>query len=231
MKAVFFLILTLTLVTLPDLTSAATLVPCSGTECSACNFAQMGNSVFKWLIGVLFVVFGFVAAMGGFGLVTSGGNPEAKSAAKQKLINAVIGILIMFAAWLLVDTILRGLVTGGEGKINGTYWYSIECGSQTKTNGAKVTAAKHNLTTFTAPEVTTAATTINSTPVNQSIVNAAAKAGMTEPTDLNTFLALMYVESDSCTKTVSTEADVYGCGQISVDTARSMDPSLTEQDR
>jgi hypothetical protein len=141
MKPLLFFVLTLTLATLPDLTSAATLVPCSGTECSACNFAQMGNSVFKWLIGVLFVVFGFVAAMGGFGLVTSGGNPEAKSAAKQKLINAVVGILIMFAAWLLVDTILRGLVSGGEGKItspNGSsrFWYSIECGTQTEATPA-----------------------------------------------------------------------------------------------
>lgn len=111
-------------------------VPCTGSSfnggvaCTECHFIQMGNTVLKWLIGVLFVVFAVVAAMGGFGLVTSGGNPEAKSAAKQKLVNALVGILIVLAAWLLVDTIIRGLLSDGSGKINGTFWYEVECGSQ-----------------------------------------------------------------------------------------------------
>lgn len=111
-------------------------VPCTGanvgggTACTECHFIQMGNTVLKWLIGVLFVVFAVVAAMGGFGLVTSGGNPEAKSAAKQKLVNALVGILIVLAAWLLVDTIIRGLLSDGSGKVNGTFWYEVECGEQ-----------------------------------------------------------------------------------------------------
>lgn len=111
-------------------TFAQGFVPCSGTDCSSCHFVQMGNTVLKWLIGVLFVVFAVVAAMGGLGLATSGGNPEAKSAAKQKLVNALVGILIVLAAWLLVDTIIRGLLSDGSGKINGTFWYEVECGSQ-----------------------------------------------------------------------------------------------------
>lgn len=136
MKQVYFFSLLVAIVFLPDTVSALGLVPCSGTECSACHFAQLGNTIFKWLVGVLFVVFAVVAAMGGFGLVTSAGNPSAMSDAKAKLVNAVVGILVVFAAWLLVDTILRGLLVGGTGQINGKYWYSIECGTQTATETA-----------------------------------------------------------------------------------------------
>ncbi|NCT02230.1 hypothetical protein GW766_03210 [Candidatus Parcubacteria bacterium] len=133
MKRTLFLVVLLLSLFWIEPAFAAPFVPCSGTECSACHLVQMGNTIVKWLIGVLFVVFAIVAAMGGFGLVTSGGNPEAKSAAKQKLVNALIGILIVLAAWLLVDTIIRGLLEDGSGTINGKFWYEVECGTQAAT--------------------------------------------------------------------------------------------------
>jgi len=112
----------------PELASAAGFVPCSGPDCRACHFVSMANTILTWLIGVLFVVFGVVAAMAGFGLATSGGNPEAKQAAKSKLVNAFIGLVIVLAAWLLVDTVMRGLLTGGEGEISGYGpWSQIQC--------------------------------------------------------------------------------------------------------
>lgn len=127
------LIVTLLLIITPSVVGAAGLVPCAGTECSACHFAQMGNTILQWLIGILFVVFAVVAAIGGFGLVTSGGNPEAKNEAKSKLVNALIGLIIVFAAWLLVDTIMRGLLNSGTDVIVGYGpWSQIQCGTQTQ---------------------------------------------------------------------------------------------------
>lgn len=125
------------LVVAPSIVSAAGLVPCAGTECSACNLVQMGNTVLQWLIGVLFVVFAVVAAMGGFALVTSGGNPEAKNVAKSKLTNALVGLVIVFAAWILVDTIMRGLLKSGTDEIIGYGpWSEVKCGSQTPSEDA-----------------------------------------------------------------------------------------------
>lgn len=90
----------------------------------------MGNTILKWLIGALFAVFAVVAAMGGFGLVTSGGNPEAKNEAKSKLVNALIGIIIVLASWLLIDTVMRGLLSSGTDQITGYGpWSEVKCGS------------------------------------------------------------------------------------------------------
>lgn len=97
----------------------------------------MGNIILKWLIGVLFVLFAVVAAIAGFGLVTSGGNQEAKSAAKSKLTNAIIGIVIVLAAFLLVDTILRALLPGDTGEITGYGpWAEVKCHVQVSTQDA-----------------------------------------------------------------------------------------------
>lgn len=117
-------------VLLPELTSAAGFVNCNGSTndpCTACNLVSMGNDILKWLIGVMMVIFAVLLVVAGVGLVTSGGNPAAKTAAKEKLTNAVIGLVIVLAAWLIVDTIIRSLVSGGTGQINGKFWYTIDC--------------------------------------------------------------------------------------------------------
>lgn len=112
-------------------TFAAGLVPdCEGASCNSCHLVQLGNNVLKWLIGVLFVVFAILIAVGGFEMVTSGGNPAAKTSAKSKITNALIGILILLAGWLLVDTLIRGLLSDGSGKIDGRFWYEVECVGQ-----------------------------------------------------------------------------------------------------
>ena len=115
------------------------LVPCEGAGCSACDLVKLGNNVLVWLIGILFIVFAIIAVSAGFGLVTSGGNPEAKSAAKKKMTNAVIGFIVVLAAWLLVDTIMRMLLSGSTGEIRGYGpWSEVECGRQTAAQPAPV---------------------------------------------------------------------------------------------
>lgn len=112
--------------------SAAGMIPCEGVDCTECDLVALGNELLKWLIGVLMVVFAIITAWAGFGLVTSGGNPSAKQDAKNKLSNAIIGLIIVLAAWLLVDTVMRALLPGNSGKITDYGpWSEIRCGSQT----------------------------------------------------------------------------------------------------
>jgi hypothetical protein len=112
----------------PSLSSAQGFVPCVGIECNTCHLVEMGNTVLIWLIGVLFLVFGVVMAAAGWGLVTSAGNQTALADAKSKFTNAFIGLLIVLAAWLLVDTIMRGLLSTGDGTIDGFGpWSQVEC--------------------------------------------------------------------------------------------------------
>ena len=105
---------------------------CDGTECSACHFAELGNRLINWLIGVVVMLFAVLAVWAGFGLVTSGGNPSALQDAKSRFTNAFIGLLIVLSAWILVDTLMRGIVNGANGEIAGYGpWSEIQCATQT----------------------------------------------------------------------------------------------------
>lgn len=78
------------------------------------------------------ILFAVLAVWAGFGLVTSGGNPTALTEAKSRFTNAFIGLLIVLSAWLLVDTLMRGLL-GGEGEITGYGpWSEIACMTQSE---------------------------------------------------------------------------------------------------
>jgi len=118
----------------PTLAQAADtgLIPCTGTDCNFCDLVTLGNNVLNWIFGFVFVVFGVITFIAGFGLVTSGGNQAALDAAKKKLSNAVVGLIIVFSAWLIVDTLVKAALAGTDGEVTfGSVslgpWNSIDC--------------------------------------------------------------------------------------------------------
>lgn len=77
---------------------------------------------------IMFMVFAVIAVVAGFGMVTSGGNPSSLQAAKDKFKNAFIGLIIVLAAFLLVDTVMRTLLKGGAGEVSGYGpWSKVQC--------------------------------------------------------------------------------------------------------
>lgn len=123
--------------------AASGFVTCDGVDCSFCNLVEMANIIIIWLFGILFLIFAVIMFSAGFGLVTAGGNEVALDAAKKKFQNALIGIVIIMAAWLLIDVIMKGLVGGGDlkdkdgnpvavGEMSGWGpWSEVECTKQT----------------------------------------------------------------------------------------------------
>ena len=91
------------------------LVNCDGinVKCNFCTLGEMTNNLINWLFGFLIVLAVLVFAFAGFRLVTSGGSTEAVTYAKQRFTYVVIGLLLMLAAWLIVDTVLKGLTGSG----------------------------------------------------------------------------------------------------------------------
>jgi len=105
---------------------------CEGTTCSACHLAELANRLINWLIGVVVLLFAVLAVWAGFRLVTSGGNPSALQEAKSRFTNAFIGLLIVLSAWIIVDTLMRGIVNGTNGEIDGYGpWAEVKCATQT----------------------------------------------------------------------------------------------------
>jgi hypothetical protein len=118
---------------LPETTAAQGIANvCNGPDCSSCHLVDLANRLIAWLIGLVTILFAVLMVMAGFGLVTSGGNPSALTAAKSKFTNALIGFVIVLASWLVVDTLMRGLVMN-NGNIDGWGpWARVQCWNQTE---------------------------------------------------------------------------------------------------
>lgn len=119
-------VLAFVMVAVAPVDAAGLVASCDGPTCSACHLVDMINRLIVWVIGILIVLFGLMLAYAGFNLVTSAGNPGALTAAKDMFVNVIIGLIIILASWLIVDTIIRGLgVTDARG---GPFpWSRVEC--------------------------------------------------------------------------------------------------------
>jgi len=76
---------------------------------------QKGNiyDVIQNIINILLLVVGVVAVVmviiGGLRLTTSAGNPDAIKVAKNTILYAIIGIVVSFSAWALVNFVIDSL--------------------------------------------------------------------------------------------------------------------------
>ena len=122
----------------PDRTADGTIVdgkgfvPCSGTDCSPCDLVVMFNTIIKWFMVMVFILFAFLAIKSGLKMVTSG-NPGSLNDAKKSFVNAFLGLAIMLCAWLIVDLLMTKLLNGGN--LDAVYsgfgpWSQVQCASQ-----------------------------------------------------------------------------------------------------
>jgi hypothetical protein len=72
---------------------------------------QNGMNLFVSLAVIIITIF---IALAGFTYMTSSGNPEKRQLANRRILNAVIGLLIVLVAWLLVDSIMKALYDGNK---------------------------------------------------------------------------------------------------------------------
>ena len=99
------------------------LIPCNGPDCNACHVVELANRVMNFLITIMSIIGVLVMVIAGFKMVTSGGNTASWESGKKMFGSVVIGIILVLAAWLIVDTILKILTE--EGGLEP--WSKIEC--------------------------------------------------------------------------------------------------------
>ncbi len=91
----------------------AALVPCTGTDCTLCHLWQMGSNIINFItfnLAIPAAILLFVAA--GILFIVSGGSEDKVTKAKTIFTNTVIGLLIIFCSWLLIDTLFNTIATG-----------------------------------------------------------------------------------------------------------------------
>lgn len=78
--------------------------------CNVCDLVLMVNNIITWMFGILALLAVMGLMVAGFRLVVSGGDVGAWTSAKQMFTNIIVGFVIVLAAWLIVDTIMKALL-------------------------------------------------------------------------------------------------------------------------
>lgn len=105
---------------LPLFVSAQTFIVCnpappSGTDCDFSKLILLANNIIKYCIVLGTSIFSIVFMYAGFLYMTARGDTGQISKAHGLFWDAIIGFVIMLAAWLLVDFILVSLVKNNPG--------------------------------------------------------------------------------------------------------------------
>jgi hypothetical protein len=88
----------------------------AGTDCtSAASAGQSATDIIKKVITILSVVIGAIAVVmiiiGGFRYVTSAGNAEGTKAARNTILYAIVGLIVVALAQIIVHFVLNSVVT------------------------------------------------------------------------------------------------------------------------
>lgn len=91
------------------------IVPCTGTDCTCKDLTLVAQNVINTSIFVAIFLSAILFAWAGWKMLSgkSVGDSEGISGAKEVLWNVVIGLVIIIAAWLIVDTIVKTLTSSG----------------------------------------------------------------------------------------------------------------------
>lgn len=134
-----FVVLTLVLFA-PHTSSAAGLIACGGAgepACQSCHVIQLANDGLSFIITLSLVIAGGLFVYAGYLMTASRGDEGMISKGKAVFTNVGIGFIIVIAAWLMIDTIMKGLLP--DGSVNGFGpWNEISCVAQPAVNPATV---------------------------------------------------------------------------------------------
>jgi type IV secretory pathway VirB2 component (pilin) len=106
-----FKLLLLSLILWPKFSRAQGLVPCGQTlenPCTIKDFFTLIASVINVAIQCSFLVALLVLIYAGYEMIFAGinGDPKKYQSGKSKILNVVIGILIIFGSYALVNTVM-----------------------------------------------------------------------------------------------------------------------------
>src|SRR3989344_4757505 len=95
--------------------SAAGLIPdCGPGGCTLCDVWPLADNIIKLLLfGLAIPVLTITLIWGGVVWTTAGASPSNIEQGKKIMTSGIVGILIAFSGWLIVDTIIKTLASGG----------------------------------------------------------------------------------------------------------------------
>ena len=110
------------------------LVPCGwdGNPCSLCDLYHLAQNLTDFLMWVITPALAvLVIAWGGFNILISGSDPNKKQFGYKAITTALVGVLIVFGAWVIINEFL--LFFSQQGQVDGVAnifnnpWSNVEC--------------------------------------------------------------------------------------------------------
>lgn len=106
------------------------LVPCDGAagkdakgnplkECQVCHAVELGQNIINFFVAAAAFIAVAIFAYAGFLMLTAAGDTGKISTARGMFTNVVVGLVIVLAGWLIIDTVMKwafqGTTEGEEG--------------------------------------------------------------------------------------------------------------------
>lgn len=131
MKKIISIIL-LTLILITPVAASAQLIPpaCSGNqwqnECGICELMQLVVNISGLILGLTGIATLLMLLYAGAIFVTAYGHEERIKWGKEVIVAAITGILIIFTAWIIINTLIIGL-TGNKFSMSSLIGTNLKC--------------------------------------------------------------------------------------------------------
>ncbi len=116
-KQTFILIFSTLLLVLPFFAEARGLVPCGGDGEAACTVTDIFvliARVTNFLIGFAGVYAVYELVWGGLWMIIAMGNEESLTREKSRITNAIIGLVMVFMSYMLVNTAVNVILVNKQ---------------------------------------------------------------------------------------------------------------------
>lgn len=114
---------------LPQAVDAAGLVPCGGPPpeepCNICHIFQLLQTIIQGAMIAILAWAGMFILIGGIIILASAGSAEQASKGKKTITYAIIGIIVAFGSWMIINMIMNALVNPDV--MPWKFWNKIEC--------------------------------------------------------------------------------------------------------
>lgn len=107
------------------------VVPCEGINCDACHLVELTQNIINFAVYLTIFVATLMFVWAGFLYITAGGDSSKIKSAHDVFWKVLVGMVIVLAAWLIVDAIMKVLFN--ESGYNAP-WNEILCRSENTGN-------------------------------------------------------------------------------------------------
>lgn len=103
------------------------IVPCTGTDCTACDIVGLASNLMQFFVTLAIVIATLMFTWAGVKYITAGPKPDQISEAHKIFFNVLIGLVVVLAAWLIIDIILRVLPGVDATRTGIAPWAEVLC--------------------------------------------------------------------------------------------------------